>query len=89
MNVIGIDLGTTNSCVAILENKIVTIIKDDDGNTTIPSAVAFNEGEEFVGHAALPYRRNTKNYIYGNISHVVNEYNITYFYCRSKAHDRS
>jgi molecular chaperone DnaK len=51
--VIGIDLGTTNSCVAILEGKDVRVIENAEGARTTPSMVAFTDsGERLVGQAA-------------------------------------
>ena len=53
MTVIGIDLGTTNSCVAIMDGKSPKVIENVEGTRTTPSMVAFTEGEEtLVGQAA-------------------------------------
>jgi molecular chaperone DnaK len=51
--VIGIDLGTTNSCVAIMEGKDVRVIENSEGARTTPSMVAFaDSGERLVGQSA-------------------------------------
>ena len=51
--VIGIDLGTTNSCVALVENGVPTVIPNRGGYKTTPSMVAFTEaGKRLVGHIA-------------------------------------
>ena len=53
MTVIGIDLGTTNSCVASMDGKSPKVIENVEGTRTTPSMVAFTEGEEtLVGQAA-------------------------------------
>ena len=50
--VIGIDLGTTNSCVAVLEGGEPVVIANAEGNRTTPSVVAFKNGEIIVGQKA-------------------------------------
>ena len=50
--IIGIDLGTTNSCVAVLEGGSATVISNPEGNRTTPSVVSVKKGERIVGDAA-------------------------------------
>ncbi len=50
--IIGIDLGTTNSCVSVLEAGEPKVIPNPEGNRTTPSVVAFKNGERIVGDAA-------------------------------------
>ena len=65
--IIGIDLGTTNSCVAILENGVAKVIENSEGARTTPSIIAYTDKEILVG--AIAKRQavtNPKNTIYAS-----------------------
>jgi len=63
--IIGIDLGTTNSCVALMEGKDAKVIENSEGSRTTPSVVAFTDSETLVG---MPAKRqavsNSSNTIF-------------------------
>jgi len=65
--IIGIDLGTTNSCVAIMEGTSPKVLENLEGARTTPSVVAFTETETLVG---IPAKRqavtNPKNTIFAS-----------------------
>ena len=62
--IIGIDLGTTNSCVAVMEGKEVKVIANPEGNRTTPSVVAYKNGERIVGDAAKRQMVTNKDTVY-------------------------
>ena len=64
--VIGIDLGTTNSCVAVMEGGEPVVIPNAEGNRTTPSVVAFTKsGERLVGEVAKRQAiTNSENTVY-------------------------
>lgn len=65
MAAVGIDLGTTTSCVGVWQNNRVEIIANDQGNRITPSFVAFTESERLIGEAAKNQSAgNPKNTVY-------------------------
>lgn len=72
--IIGIDLGTTNSCVAVMEGGKPTVIANTEGARTTPSVVAFTKtGERLVGEPAkrqaVTNAENTISFL--SISHII------------------
>ena len=65
--VIGIDLGTSNSCVAILEGGEPKVITNEEGSRTTPSVIAFSKGETLVGNSAKRQAiTNPQNTVYSS-----------------------
>jgi molecular chaperone DnaK len=64
MKIIGIDLGTTNSCVSVMEGKESKVIPNLDGNRTTPSVVAFKDNETQVGEVAKRQVITNPNTVY-------------------------
>ncbi len=75
--IIGIDLGTTNSCVAIMEGGTPTVIANQEGNRTTPSMVAFTDnGERLVGQVAKRQAiTNSENTVYAVKRLIGRKYN--------------
>lgn len=75
--IIGIDLGTTNSCVAVLEGKDVDVITNPEGNRTTPSVVAFKNGERIVGEAAKRQVVTNKESVLSIKRHMGTDHKVT------------
>jgi len=70
--VIGIDLGTTNSCVAVMENGSARVIENSEGDRTTPSIVAYTEdGERLVGQTAKRQAVTNPKYTYNAIKRLM------------------
>ena len=59
--IIGIDLGTTNSVVSIMEGDAPIVILNDEGTRTTPSVVAFKDGDRIVGGPAPSHHQSGKD----------------------------
>ncbi|MBC9873163.1 molecular chaperone DnaK [Macrococcoides bohemicum] len=72
--IIGIDLGTTNSCVSVLEGGEPKVIANPEGNRTTPSVVAFKNGETQVGEVAKRQAITNPNTIISIKRHMGTDY---------------
>ena len=69
--VIGIDLGTTNSCIAIMDGSQPRVVENAEGARTTPSIVAFTDDERLVGQAAKRQAvTNPVNTIFLSLIHI-------------------
>lgn len=77
--VIGIDLGTTNSCVAIMEGTDSKVVENSEGSRTTPSIVAYTDKEELVGQAAKRQAvTNAKNTVFAIKRLIGRRFNDSY-----------
>ncbi len=74
--IIGIDLGTTNSCVAVLEGGEPVVIPNPEGNRTTPSVVSFKDGERQVGEVAKRQAITNPNTIGSIKRHMGTDYKV-------------
>lgn len=74
--IIGIDLGTTNSCVAVLEGGEPKVIPNPEGNRTTPSVVAFKNGERQVGEVAKRQSITNPNTIQSVKRHMGTDFKV-------------
>lgn len=74
--IIGIDLGTTNSCVSVLEGGEPKVIPNPEGNRTTPSVVAFKNGERQVGEVAKRQAITNLNTISSIKRHMGTDYKV-------------
>lgn len=74
--IIGIDLGTTNSCVSVMEGGEAVVIPNPEGNRTTPSVVAFKNGERQVGEVAKRQAITNPNTIQSIKRHMGTDYKV-------------
>ena len=74
--IIGIDLGTTNSCVSVIEGGEATVIVNKDGMRTTPSVVAFRNGEIIVGETARRQAATNLDTVFSVKRHMGSDYKI-------------
>ncbi|WP_152656299.1 molecular chaperone DnaK [Oceanobacillus sp. CFH 90083] len=75
--IIGIDLGTTNSCVSVMEGGEAVVIPNPEGNRTTPSVVSFKNGERQVGEVAKRQAITNPNTVQSIKRHIGTDYKVT------------
>jgi len=70
---VGIDLGTTNSCIAIWRNKRLEIIADEFGNSTVPSVVSFLNGNRYIGLSGKNQIESNPRNTFSNIKRFIGQ----------------
>ena len=74
--IIGIDLGTTNSCVSVMEGGEAKVIANPEGLRTTPSVVTFKDGEITVGEIARRQAATNPNTIFSIKRHMGTDYKV-------------
>ncbi|MFA8439600.1 molecular chaperone DnaK [Pueribacillus sp. YX66] len=74
--IIGIDLGTTNSCIAVMEGGEPVVIPNPEGNRTTASVVAFKDGERLVGEVAKRQAITNPNTVQSIKRHMGTDYKV-------------
>ena len=74
--IIGIDLGTTNSCVAVMEGGEAKVIVNAEGMRTTPSVVAFKNGEIVVGESARRQAATNLDTVFSIKRHMGTDYKV-------------
>jgi len=75
--IIGIDLGTTNSCVSVMEGGEAVVIPNPEGNRTTPSVVSFKNGERQIGEVAKRQAITNPDTIQSIKRHMGTDYKVT------------